>query len=272
MKKYLFFSWLSVIVGVTACAKSEPEPTRPVDPPVGSETHRLVKITSGEQNQQSYQYNDQGLLQRSNVHWRYNDSLTVASTTTFTYDTEKRLSRILYDGKPYVTFFYEGKLLDKTEEYDHKGRLVVTHFYLFNGEGQLVELLDQIHDTETAAVQSFIKHRYEYEGQRNVQRVLSFRKNVNDPTFTPWQNVYYEHYDTKKNPHLPQVSYPFVEVTATQVNNPGKVTVRDARDESLLSVEIYAYTYGAQGYPLKKTQQLSTTHPLPAVTVSYQYQ
>lgn len=260
------------MLAVTACTKPGPEPTRPVDPPVGSDTRRLVKITSGEQNQQSYQYNDQGQLQTSTLHWRYNDSLTVSSTTTFAYDALKRMSQILYDGKPYVTFFYEGKLLDKAEEYDHKGRLVVTHFYLFNGEGQLVELLDQIHDTETGSVQSFVKYRYEYEGQKNVQRVLSFRKNVKDPTFKPWQHVYYENYDTKKNPHLPQVAYPFVEATATQVNNPGKVTVREASDESVIMIETYTYTYNTKGYPLQRTQQLTTTRPLPAVTVSYQYQ
>ncbi|RYD87972.1 MAG: hypothetical protein EOP50_19875, partial [Sphingobacteriales bacterium] len=132
-----------ILMNLSACSpestlSQEPEPT----------ALRLQKITAGERNFQQYHYNSAGLLAKFQSNWAYTDSTVAILNAELEYDTENRLSRIISNGSLSVKFYYEGKLLDKTEEYDHRDRLVVSHFYLFGAEGRLVELLDQIHDTE----------------------------------------------------------------------------------------------------------------------------
>lgn len=266
----------SALVALVASCTHEPSLAPQPDAPTPTEELVLQKITSGNQNIQTYSYSAQGLLSSFQSHWVYDDSASTVSTlrAEFEYDAQQRLSRITANGSLYVTFFYEGKLFDKTEEYDHKNRLVVTHFYLFNADGQLVELLDQIHDpnSDSTALDSFIKFRYEYDNQKNVQRVFSFTRKADDSSFKPWQSVYYENYDDKKNPYNSLPHYPFVAQSCTQVNNPGKITIKRSDDQSILSVLTMTYTYNEQGYPTRKTQQLTTNRPLPPSTLDYHYQ
>ncbi|GAB3914203.1 hypothetical protein GCM10028803_59220 [Larkinella knui] len=235
---------------------------------------RLQKITSGEKNFQRYIYNAEGLLSGFQSNWAYNDSTAAVLNAELAYDSQQRLSRITSNGSMYVKFYYEGKMLDKTEEYDHRNRLALSHFYLFSVEGRLVELLDQIHDTDndTFETATFIKYRYEYDNRGNVTQAQGFIRKPGASSFKPWQTVYYEGYDDKKNPNLPVVSYPFLSQERTQVNNPGRITVKNADDQSIISVQTLTYQYNEQGYPTRETQQLTTTKPFPATTVDYQYE
>lgn len=275
MIKSLLPAGIAFVALITSCTH---EPALAPQPDVPTPTKELVlqKITSGDQNVQAYSYSAQGLLSSFQSHWVYDDSASTASTmrAEFNYDAQNRLSQITTNGSLYVKFFYEGKLFDRTEEYDHRNRLIVTHFYLFNAEGQLVELLDQIHDpySDSTDLSSFVKFRYEYDNQKNVQRIFSFTRKAGDTSFKPWQSVHYEGYDDKKNPYNSLPHYPFVAQSCTQVNNPGKIITKRSDDQSVLSVLTMTYTYNAQGYPTRKTQQLTTTNPLAARVLDYHYE
>ncbi|GAB3316669.1 hypothetical protein GCM10027299_07200 [Larkinella ripae] len=249
--------------------------THQPEPKPQPETLQLQKITSGEKSFQNFGYNAQGQLANFQSYWIYTDSASTvySQNAEFQYDDQQRLSQISSNGKPYVKFFYEGKVLDRAEEYDHRNRLVITHTYLFNAEGRIVELLDLIHDPyePTSDPVSYLKSRYEYDGRGNVQRVQSFTRRVGDPAAKAWQNTYYEGYDDKKNPQLPEVNYPFLPQMRTMVNNPGKITVKSADNNTVLVEERNTYGYNEQGYPVRRTQQVTTTKPLPTTTVNYHY-
>ena len=268
---FAFLISLALISLSLACSRDAiPEPA----PEPQSSTRKLQKITAGERNVESYTYDQQGRLASLHSVWRYADSTQASATldAVITYDTQQRISQILYNGSLTVKFFYEGKLFDRTEEYDHKNRLVITHFYLFNTDNQLVELLDQYYDTTGGGTELYVKHRYEYDGQKNVQRVITLRRRVGDTTFTPWQTTTYEQYDQQKNPNNTLAHYPFVEQVCTQVNNPGKIITRNDTDQSINSVETLTYAYDPQGYPIRKTSQRTTSQSLPATDMFYQYE
>ncbi|WP_421828730.1 hypothetical protein [Larkinella sp.] len=258
-----------ILMNLSACSpestlSQEPEPT----------ALRLQKITAGEQNFQQYHYSSAGLLVKFQSNWAYADSTVAILNAELEYDAENRLSRIISNGSLSVKFYYEGKLLDKTEEYDHRNRLVVSHFYLFGAEGRLVELLDQIHDTDndTFETATFIKYRYEYDSRGNVTQTQSFIRKPGSASFKAWETVAYEGYDDRKNPHQPLVQYPYLPQERTMVNNPGKITVKRSEDQSVISVLTLTYQYNQQGYPTHKTQQMTTTKPFPASTVYYHYE
>jgi hypothetical protein len=263
-----------ILVFLTLACRHESS-TEPGPKPQPTE-RRLQKMTSGERNVQLYTYDQQGHLASFHSDWTYADSGQTRTTldAVLAYDTQQRISQITYNGSVYVKYVYEGNLVDKTEEYDHKNRLVITHFYLFNNDNQLVELLDQYHDSNEVGTNSssYVKHRYEYDGQKNVQRVVSSRRRAGDSTFTAWLITTYENYDYKKNPNNTLVQYPFVHQACTQVNNPGKITTRNAIDQSINSVETLTYAYDQQGYPIRRTTQLTTTTPFPPTTVLYHYE
>ena len=191
-----------VLACLTLSCTKEPftKPTPKPDP--SASELKLQKITSGKQNVEQYTYTDQGQLKALHSEWEYSDSARtrVILDAALAYDAQQRISQITYNGSLSVKFYYEGKLFDKTEEYDHLHRLVVTHLYLFNADNQLVELLDQIHNPndESAGQVEYVKHRYEYDGKINVQRVYSFTRRTGDAAFIPWQTISYEGYDTKR--------------------------------------------------------------------------
>ncbi|GAB3264165.1 hypothetical protein GCM10027347_31050 [Larkinella harenae] len=172
-----------------------------------------------------------------------------------------------------MKFYYEGNLLDRAEEYDHRGRRVITHNYLFDAGGRIVELLDLIHDPDepTTDPTTYLKSRYDYDNRGNVQRVQLFTRRIGDSAAKAWQTIYYEGYDDKKNPQHPEVNYPFLPQIHTMVNNPGKITAVGADDKTILVEETYAYVYNDQGYPIGRTQRVTTTKPLPPTTVEYHY-
>ncbi|RRA99804.1 hypothetical protein [Larkinella rosea] len=271
--------YLPVFVGLVFLQFScTPKSTVSVEPGPDSQPKslRLQKITAGEQNVQQYTYNAEGKLITLQTDWVYTDSLVTTSNTKsdLEYDTQQRLKQITTNGNFRVKFYYEGKLFDKTEEYDHKNRLVVTHFYLFNADGRLVELLDQIHNTDNDTFEnsSFIKYRYTYDNRGNVQSIEGFSRRPGDSAFKATQTSYYEDYDDKKNPNNPVASYPFVPQESIQVNNPGKITTRNAVTQAVLSTEMLTYQYNAEGYPTQRTRQVTTTRTYPASTVYYHYE
>lgn len=262
------------LVGLSVSCNSKT--AHQLEPKPEPATLQLQKITSGEKNFQNFSYNAQGQLTHFQSYWIHADSAATASRQQieFGYDDQQRLSQLTSNGKPYVKFFYEGKVLDRAEEYDHKSRLVITHTYLFNAEGRIVELLDLIHDPyePTTDPVSYLKSNYEYDSRGNVQRVQQSTRRVGDPAATPWQTVYYEGYDDKKNPEHPEINYPFLPQMRTMVNNPGKITVKSADGKTVLVEEKLTYAYNEQGYPIRRTRQVTTTQPLPTTIIDYHYQ
>ncbi|MEO6283216.1 MAG: hypothetical protein ABIN80_24075 [Dyadobacter sp.] len=231
---------------------------------------RIEKITSGTESAQAYAYNAQGLIVRFTSHWVYPNSTSDANAV-IEYDSLSRVSKITDNGSNAILFFYRGNILDKTEEHDHRNRLSVSHFYLFSNEGRLLEVLDQVHDADSSTKDYFIKNRYEYDQNSNVMLVKSSISRAVGEKFAEWLEVRYEEYDTKLNPDPGFINYPFVGGKSMRLNNAGKITVRDMKTQSIVSVQHNSYTYNSQGYPIRKVQELSSAGARTKTTLDYHY-
>lgn len=231
---------------------------------------RLDKITSGAENAHTYSYNGKGLIIRLNSHWVYPNTTTDLDAV-IEYDLYDRVRKITTNGSNEIRFFYWDHILEKTEEYDHKNRLAVTHFYQFSDAGRLLEVLDQVHDADSSTKDYFIKNRYEYDQNGNVILTKSSINKAAGEKFTAWLEVRYEDYDNKENPYPGFINYPFVAGKSIQQNNAGKITVTDLKTQSVVSVQLDSYIYNNQGYPIRKTQQLSSSGVQTKTLLDYHY-
>jgi hypothetical protein len=245
--------------------KDEPIVVKPEPPKL-----RIEKITSGPESAQAYAYNAQGLLIRFTSHWVFPNSTSDANAL-IEYDSLSRVRKITDNGSNAIQFFYRGNILDKTEEYDHRNRLAISHFYLFSNEGRLLEVLDRVHDADTSAKDYFIKNLYDYDQNGNVTVMKSSISKAVGEKFNAWLEVRYEDYDNKENPDPGFINYPFVNGKSIQQNNAGRITVRDLRTDSIVSVQENSFTYNEQGYPTQKTQQLSSSGVQTKTSLDYHY-
>ncbi|MCE7072591.1 hypothetical protein LZG74_19910 [Dyadobacter sp. CY327] len=267
--KILLFSLITVLSLLAfSCKRDDSLPV--IEP---GQSTRLEKITSGNENVQLFKYNDRGLVSAVTVHWVYPDSPgTIGNLiATVEYDSSNRIEKIRNNGKMQVRFTYRGNTLDKTEEYDYKNRLVVSHQYFFTNNGRLSQILDMVHAGNNQDGAGLTKHVYEYDQHGNVRMITTLtRQNENKP-FTSTLQVQYDDYDDKINSDPSFVFYPFVKGTVIQKNNPGKITVRDLKTQSVLSVQKNKFIYDNQGFVLQESQRYSGSEVNRDVLLDYHY-
>jgi hypothetical protein len=242
----------------------QPEPQEP--------TLHLTKIRSEDKSYQSFAYNLDGSLASSEISWFYPDSTSTYSQLNAEYNSQKKISKIVINARLAVAFFYQGTTLERTEEYDHRNRLAVTHFYTFDQQGMLTTLLDQVHSDEDSSSDYYTKFIYTYDEKGNVKEVNSFRKVDTNAPFTPLEQIIFQDYDDQKNPMQPQLSYPFLPAKCTQRNNPGKITIKLSKNQSVISEQVNIYQYNDYGYPISVVRQLTTMKPLPPTKLLFSYE
>lgn len=264
---------LLFFLGLFSSCDDDKRTLQPVNPP----TPTLKKISYTQNDFQEFSYNAAGLLSRYRSQWNFveDDSGALKNfIVDLHYDDRNRITHLTFETGGPVKYIYEGNVLKKTEEYDNKGRLVITHHYTFGAKGQLTEVRDVINDLEEQA-QRQLKRTYEYDAKGNVTAIREYYLNVGADAFTQTSVTTYEGYDDKKNVESQLDLYPYLPQLRLRVNNPTRKIRTDTSNGNRVTwVEEYTYDYHAEGYPVKKVIKITVpgADPVPPRTAVYAYQ
>ncbi len=172
---YLFFILLGALL--VSCSKDDariPAPGSGQEPAL-----KLQRVSWSENDFQLFEYNMEGLLSRYTSQWIYimDDSIALKKVVTnFTYTADKKLLSSETGGL-ITKYYYAGNDLDKTEEYDHHNRLVITHYYHFDDNKKLKEAHTVITDPlEGSKITGELKNTYAYDSQGNVTEKKEYVK------------------------------------------------------------------------------------------------
>jgi hypothetical protein len=213
-------------------------------PAVLDNSLKVKRITWAETDFQEYTYNDKGLLAKYVSQW-----LFVAGTnqvkrveSAFEYDRLGKITRLVTDNLYEVKYYYNGPVLQKSEEYDHKGRLAVTHYYVFSTRNQPLEIRDVITDpAEGNRVTGELKHVFEYDAKGNNTVQKEFVKDLNTGAFTLNLSMHFDGFDTNKHVENATALNPYVPHARLWTNNYTSRTLKDKDGKVLQPPQLYTF-------------------------------
>jgi hypothetical protein len=231
----------------------------------------LKKITWSEKDFITQAYNDQGQPTRYTSQWVSSPDGHVSSyIAEFLYDAKHKLVRVEANQKLLVKYVYQGDVLQKTEEYDHKDRLVVSHTYSFDASKRLTQVLDHITDPLDGTA-GHLKKTYAYDNRGNLLTYREYHLQANTQTYELQLSYNYEGYDDQKSPNELSLIFPHLPQIKFQVNNPSKRTIL-LKDGSVKEEQTYSYQYRVDGYPSSKTTHIRVGTRSTTYTGTYEYQ
>jgi hypothetical protein len=192
-------------------------------------------------------------------------------TAGFEYSSSGLLTKVTFDSGYYNKYYFDGNTLKKTEEYDNKGRLRLTHLYTFNVGRQLTESVSQVHDLVEGEANQF-KQSYSYDSRGNLTEQRLFNKLPGQASFTLSSITKYEEYDTKKSADNLTINFPYLPGTIFYKNNPGRITHLGADGTTVLSAYLHTYTYNEKEYPSQKSTLMQTSPVVVPLTATYEYE
>lgn len=261
-----YFILIVTALLLTSCGRNNEHTPKPQDDPATPMT-LLEKVISNDQVDQ-FHYDAKGALLRhtsglvSNPEGQDKEDL-------ISYDQYHRVDKVTSNGLHTTRFYYKGDTLNRTEEYDHRNRLAVTHSYQFVGT-KLIQLLDKVH-AEGDGLDYYIKTTYSYWPDGNVSIAHTSMTKPGGDVFFDWYQAEYEQYDQNPNPEPGIISYPYLRNSILYRNNPRKITIRNLQTTSIASVETNTLTYNDQGYPTQRTRTMLADGKEYKTTLIYSY-
>jgi hypothetical protein len=217
---------------------------------------RVKRITWSETDFQEYTYNAKGLLTQYVSQWLFvmGTDQVKRVTSDFEYDAQGKLTRMVTEDVMEVKYYYKGAVLEKSEEYDQRGRLAVTHYYTFAPGHRPLEIRDVITDpTEGNRVTGELKHVYEYDGKGNNTVQKEYVKDMNTGAFSLNLSVHYDGFDGNKYVENATALNPYVPHARLWTNNYASRTLKDKDGKVLQPAQLYTFECNQEGYPVRKT-------------------
>jgi uncharacterized Fe-S cluster-containing radical SAM superfamily enzyme len=155
---------------------------------------KLKKVSYTQNDFQEFTYNANGQLSKYRSQWNFvedDEGQLKNFIVDFHYDNGKKLKELTFGTGGPVKYVYEGNVLRKTEEYDHKGRLVITHHYTFGSNNQLTEIRDLINDLDDHS-QRQLKRTYEYDAKGSLTALREYYLNVGTDAFVQTEVITFE--------------------------------------------------------------------------------
>jgi hypothetical protein len=153
-----------------------------------------------------------------------------------------------------VKYYYKGNVLEKSEEYDQRGRLAVTHYYVFSTQNQPLEIRDVITDpADGNRVTGELKRVYEYDGRGNNTVQKEYVKDLATGTFALNLSTHYEGFDNNKYVENATALNPYVPHARLWTNNYASRTLKDKNGNPLQPPQLYSFECNAAGYPVRKS-------------------
>jgi len=257
---------MGISLALVACKdKTEPTP-QPEEPPL-----LLKKITWTDKDFVTIAYNEKKLPTQYISQWQFDPDGNVSTyQVTFDYDTQHRLIQVNANMGLKNKYYYQGNRVQKTEEYDHKNRLVITHTYTFDPQNRLVQVIDDITDPDDQT-SAKLKHTYEYDQRGNLTYLKDYQFNPTTQAYDLTYTQAWEGYDNGKNPDNLRLLFPYLPGVVLQVNNPGKKRVIQ-KSGMVTETQTYTYQYNEKGYPSQRTTLLQAGTATATHTGVYEYE
>lgn len=217
---------------------------------------RIKRITWAETDFQEYTYDADGLLTKYVSQWLFVQGTDQVKRveTVFEYNARKRISRSVTENLMEVKYYYRGDVLEKSEEYDQKGRLAITHYYTFGNRNEPLEIRDVITDpTDGNRVTGELKHLFEYDFRGNNTVQKEFVKNLATGTFDLNYSIHFDGFDQNKYVENAVSLDPFVPHAVRWINNFSSRTLKDKNGNIMQPPQLYTYECDQQGYPVRKS-------------------
>jgi hypothetical protein len=252
------FAFLLLLAGLLpSCHETNCiEPNQPEQFP--AVTERIKRITWAETDFQEYEYNSDGLLSKYTSQWLFVQGTDQVKRveTAFQYNNEKQVVRSI-TGEAYETrYYYKNNVLQRTGEYDHRGKLAVTHYYTFNHRNQPLQILDVVTDpTDGNKVTGELKHVFKYDSRGNNTVQEEYVKNMSTGAYEYSHGLYFEGFDNNRYVENAVSLNPYVPHAIRWVNNYTSRTIKDKDGKVLQPPQIYSFQYNEGGYPVRKTME-----------------
>jgi|GEM_PF-1966492 len=226
-------------------------------PPAPAENRlRVKRITWAETDFQEYTYNADGLLTSYVTQWLFvmGTDQVKRVESTFEYNAGGKITRMVTENRYEVKYHYKDGVLEKSEEYDHQGRLAVTHYYVFSPYHQPLEIRDVITDpTEGNRVTGELRHVFEYDRRGNNTVQKEYVKDLHSGDFLLNYSTHYEGFDDNKYVENATALDPYVPHARRWTNNYASRTMKDKDGKAQQPPQLYAFECNAEGYPVRKS-------------------
>ncbi len=241
-------------------------PPAPVD-----NSLKVKRITWADTDFQEYTYNADGLLSKYVSQWLFVEGTDQVKRveSKLEYNGQGRITRMVTEDVMEVKYSYKGGVLEKSEEYDQRGRLAVTHYYVFSTKNQPLEIRDVITDpADGNRVTGELKRVYEYDGRGNNTVQHEYVKDLNTGAFTLSLSTHYEGFDNNKYVENATALNPYVPHARLWTNNYASRTLKDKHGKVVQQPQLYTFECNAEGYPVRKT--MGNTNITLRATVAYE--
>lgn len=250
-----------LLLGLSACKKDPMEPIpNPVPPqqylPNPLPSFALIKQLSWtELDYQTYSYNADHQLTRYYQQWQFvqGDPTQIHSIAyEFQYDATQKPVLMKYAGGGTVKYFYQGNLVEKTQEFASNGVMHNEITYEYESgriTGYYRKYFNGLGDPPT-----LYHYLFDYDEKGNLIKESVFEE-LPDHHIELRQTTEYSDFDNKINPTSWKLQYPFIPQVRWQFNNPRKVTVTLANDAP--HIVTYGYEYNTQGLPQYETKSVN---------------
>ncbi|MVM36302.1 hypothetical protein GO755_40230 [Spirosoma sp. HMF4905] len=166
----------------------------------------------------------------------------------------KQLTRLDVSNGSSVNYTYDGDKVVRTEEFNSKGKLIITRLYDYSFENRLkrVDEATGEGDKKMETARTFT-----YDNKGNLTQLVDLTKDAQTGVYKVELVTRYSDYDSYKNTTNLWTIYPILPNVTFQVNNPTTITQYiEGQDgaEMPFHRKQYTYRYNAKGYPVSHTE------------------
>lgn len=260
---YLCLLTIALSIAVAACKKEPIDPNIPITNPQQPNplpAHGLLKqIKWSETDHFTLTYNAQNQVEQLRLQWQYvqGDPTQIRTNLyNFQYDAQGKLMQVEQSGGWVTKYFYEGALIQKTQEIYPGGALASETVFVY-ANNRIVQENYRVSNAPTDP-DNLYKRLLSYDVKGNLVKVEIYEQKP-DLSFALVQTNIYSDFDDQLNPTNWLLRHPYLPQVRWQFNNPRKEIVQTGSD--LPKTITYAYEYNAQGLPISKLEN-STAGPI----------
>ena len=262
---------LTALLVVVACQKDPIENPNTLPPqqefPNPLPANALAKkLVWSENDHQTFTYNPKGQVARLTSQWQYveGDPTKIRVITyDFQYDAQDRPVQVNTTGGFSVKYYYNGDLVEKTEELYPGGAVAKEVAYVYDN-GRLIRENWRVSGLP-GEPDNFYRHVFSYDAKGNLNKITTYERMAN-LQYKLLQISEYGDFDDKINPTSWMLRYPFLPQARYQYNNPRREVLRSPG--GVAETTVHAYKYDDQGRPYAKRTMTPSGGEL---SMAYQY-
>lgn len=265
------FFLLLVLSGLAGCRPDpaeEPSDSLPPQQQLPNPLPAKALVTLlwwAEKDHQSFSYNAKGQVSQLTSQWQFveGDPTQIRTITyNFQYDAQDRPSGITTTDGFSAKYFYNGNVIDKTQELYPGGAISNELTYRYRN-GRVSEEHWRIPGI-AGDPDDVYKHAFSYDAKGNLNLIETYERDSLQQ-YRLLEKVEYLDFDDKINPTSWMMRYPYLPQMRFQINNPRREIHTRTGEAPVITLN--EYEYNADGVPVSRR----TTKPSGELVMEYHY-